>query len=568
MLLKILLNLTYNKSGMAVVHCEYSINRGKLKMARERKILPCSSKVYSTALYRRLSKEDGDKDESDSILNQGRMLESYIENKLEFKLYDVYTDDGYTGTNFERPDFKRMIQDIKDKKIDCVIVKDLSRFGRTYIDSGNYIERFFPDNDIRFIAINDSYDSLYDRPDFFLSVKNIFNEQYARDISKKVQSSFKVKQKSGEFCGAFASYGYMKSAADKHKLIVDEYAAGIVRQIFKLYIEGKGKLGIAKYLNQREILCPSEYKKRMGQNYRNNNRLENTAYWTYSTVNRILQNEMYIGNMVQNKTYRRMNGKAKYRPREEWIIVKNTHPPIIDMHTWQQVQNLLGRETKHLDFNQNISIFAGFLKCGDCGRALSKTVFKDNVFYTCAAYKRYGKKICTPHTIEYKILAEIILKDLQTCINSIKNIQEIIQSQKDLTRQGLDSKKSEREKTRSSLEKVRILKKRSYEDYVEGIITKDEYMRYRTDYQKKEKLYQDKLDLLKQNSNEQSDELIHSPWAVKLLKYQNIIELDRQIIVEMVNFIEVFQDNHIEITYNFSDEFDTLFEKYYCNVIS
>ena len=257
--------------------------------------------LFNVAEYIRLSREDGDKAESDSIGNQRKLITDYLKDKDDFVLYDTYIDDGFTGTNFNRPSFKRMIADIEAGKVNCVIVKDLSRFGRDYIDTGKYLERYFPDNEVRFISITDNIDSMKQAYDMLLPIKNIFNEQYARDISKKVHASMKTKQRAGEFIGAFASYGYKKSPADKNKLVIDEYAAEIIRKIFKLYVAGNGKIRIASILNGEGILCPSEYKRLNGDNYRNSNRLNSTAYWTYSTVDHILKNEMYIGNMVQNK---------------------------------------------------------------------------------------------------------------------------------------------------------------------------------------------------------------------------------------------------------------------------
>ena len=184
----------------------------------------------------------------------------------ELVLYDVYVDDGFTGTNFNRPAFKRMLKDIKAGKVNCVIVKDLSRFGRDYIDTGRYLERDFPEMGVRFISVTDSIDSMKQAYDMLLPIKNIFNEQYARDISKKVQTAVKTKQKAGEFIGAFTSYGYKKSPVDKNKLVIDEYSADVVRRIFSLYIQGYGKQKIAKLLNEEGILCPSEYKRAMGLN--------------------------------------------------------------------------------------------------------------------------------------------------------------------------------------------------------------------------------------------------------------------------------------------------------------
>lgn len=222
---------------------------------------------FKTGIYIRLSKEDGDKAESDSVANQKMMLVNYVNDSNEFEVHDIYIDDGYTGTNFDRPSFKKLINDIEDNLIDCVIVKDQSRLGRDYIESGSYIERYFPSKNVRFIAVNDNIDSLNQQYDMLMPIRNIFNEQYSRDISKKVQSAFKAKQKDGQFIGAFAPYGYKKNPHDRHKLIIDEYAATNVRRIFDMYNSGIGKVKIAKILNNEKILCPTEYKNNNGEKY-------------------------------------------------------------------------------------------------------------------------------------------------------------------------------------------------------------------------------------------------------------------------------------------------------------
>jgi DNA invertase Pin-like site-specific DNA recombinase len=219
--------------------------------------------TFNTALYMRLSKEDGDKDESDSIGNQRKLLENYLRHQEDMVLFDTYIDDGYSGTNFYRPGFQKLIDVIEQGHINCVVVKDLSRFGRDYLESGRYIQRYFPEKQVRFVAVNDNVDTKNTLFDIMLPIRNLFNEQYSRDISTKVQSSFKIKQRSGEFIGAFPSYGYQKSSKDRHKLIVDPYASEIVKRIFAMYVAGHGKVRIAYILNKDGILCPSTYKRQM-----------------------------------------------------------------------------------------------------------------------------------------------------------------------------------------------------------------------------------------------------------------------------------------------------------------
>ena len=525
--------------------------------------------LWKTAAYIRLSREDGGKEESNSIKNQRTLLINYVSAHAELTLYDVYVDDGYTGTNFERPEFQRMIADIENGYVDCVIVKDLSRFGRDYIDAGRYLERYFKDKGVRFIAISEGIDSGKRDYDLMLPIKNIMNEQYARDISVKVNTAIRTKQQSGEYIGAFACYGYKKSKINKNKLEIDEYAASIVRKIFAAYIQGQGKIKIARTLNKEGVLCPSEYKRVNGENYRNCNKLATTTYWTYSTVNVILHREMYIGNMVQGIQHQRMKGKSQKQPKENWIIVQGTHEPIIDRATWDQAQTLLKRRTRELDLQSNNSIFAGFLKCGDCGRAMTKNMYvrkkgEQYIIYSCGAYKRSGSLRCTSHSIPYRILEEIVLEDLRTIIHYIENIQELISTQKmDIQ---LETKEcdAEIETVKAKLARMRVLKKSTYEDYKDNLISKEEFIAYRDDYQEKEALYEKQLQILEEKKVDMVPQDIKQiPWVKKLLDMRDVEKLDRNIVVEMINKIEVFENHRIKITYNFGNEMEHLFSKVY-----
>lgn len=525
--------------------------------------------LFHTAIYIRLSREDGDKEESDSVGNQRKLLTDFVESKTELLLYDVYVDDGYTGTNFNRPDFQRMIDDIEAGKVTCVVVKDLSRFGRDYIDTGRYLERVFPDLGVRFISVTDNIDSMKQAYDMLLPIKNIFNEQYARDISKKVQTAVKTKQKAGEFIGSFTSYGYKKSPANKNKLIIDEYAANVVRRIFSLYIEGYGKQKIAKILNSEGILCPAEYKKAMGLNYNNPNRLDSTTYWSYSTVNSILHREMYVGNMVQGTKHQRMRSKQKKVDKDQWIVVENTHEPIIDKETWEKAQRLLGKRTRELDLETNKNIFAGFVKCGDCGRAMAKNMWrradgsKTYSFY-CGTYKRNGKELCSPHTLPLKDLEKIILDDLKVIIQNVKDLQELVKSQSFTASKAKRITDTELMKIKSELERVKRLKKAIYEDYKEELITKEEFLSYREDYQKKEELYFKQIEALETKKKDNvTEDIFELPWLKRLLELRDIKELDRDIIVEMIDEIIVYENRKIKIRYNFGDELEHLFSNVY-----
>jgi len=529
-----------------------------------------NNQVFNTAEYIRLSKEDGDKEESDSVGNQKQLLAEYVASREYLLRYDVYIDDGYTGTNFNRPGFERMIKDIEAGRVNCVIVKDLSRFGRDYIDTGKYLERYFPEHQVRFISIVDGIDSFMQAYDMLLPIKNIFNEQYARDISKKVHTAMKTKQKAGQFIGAFASYGYKKSITNKNKLVVDDYAADVVRRIFSLYISGYGKVSISNKLNEEGIPCPSEYKKMGGENYRNSTRLQSTTYWTYSTINKILHNEMYIGNMVQGKTVRTMHGKARMIHKEEWNIVPNTHEAIIDKRTWEQVQGLLTHKTRNIDLEHNMSIFAGFLKCGDCGRAMVKKTKFDNkrgvrkLYYSCGTYVRSGKKFCTNHPTSHEVLLQVILDDLKTIICSIEDLEVFIQKQRNLEVSHKKLFVNEIQGMKMELERINKRKRVLYDDYAEDLISKQEYKTYRQDYLLKEELLKKQILNLEDRQKENKvEDIFQKPFIKQLLEMKNVKELDREVIVEMISKIRIFENEKIEITYNFSDELKHLFSSTY-----
>lgn len=458
-----------------------------------------------------------------------------------------------------------MISDIEEKKINCVIVKDLSRFGRDYIDTGKYLERYFPEHEVRFISIMDHIDSKIHTYDMLVPIKNVFNEQYARDISGKVHASIETKQRAGEFIGAFASYGYKKSPADKNKLTIDAYAAEVVRKVFQLYISGYGKVRIAGLLNEQGIPCPSEYKKLNGENYKNGNRLESTSYWTYSTIHRMLRNQMYIGNMVQGKKIRQLKGKVRTRREEEWIVVENTHPAIIDEETWKKAAELLKRRTRNPDFSGNENIFAGFLKCGDCGRALvKKECTGKEIRYYCGTYVRSGRKFCTPHVIPCYVLEKIILEDLNTVIRHMGNLSEVAEQIRMTAGEVRQPEDREKVWFRTELEKVRMLKKAVYEDYRSDLISREEFISYRQDYLKKEELLIKQAEAAeKAGKSRIRPDIKENQWVSRLLELGSIERLDRDLVTEMVHEIKIHEDHCIKITYNFSDELQYLFKTIY-----
>lgn len=513
----------------------------------------------NTALYIRLSREDGDKAESLSVANQRLLLTEFVNKQNDLYLYDVYIDDGYTGTSFTRPNFQRMLQDIEDKKVECVVVKDLSRLGRNMPKVSEYVNEYFPSKKVRFIAVNDGIDKQYYDVDtgenMMIDVKNMFNGFYPRDISKKVRSTFRSKQSNGQFIGAFAGFGYKKSKSDHNKLEIDEYAAEIVKRIFSMYLAGLGQNTIVRRLNDEGIPCPAEYKKRCGLNYHNGNQLDTTSYWTYSTVHRILQNEIYIGNMVQNKSFRQICKKSAVSlPREKWIVVENTHQPIIDKNTWEQVQNLLKGNARQTGLSGKIHMFAGFLKCGDCGRAMVKISRKKDNCFNCGSYNRYGKKFCTIHKITERGLEEIILKDLNFIIKSIKNIRLLIEEEQKKQRKDMPHLIGGVSECQSEIDRFTKKKERAYEDYSDGIISREDYLKYKEKYENQILALKLKIDFM--NQAKEGRWVKQSAWIERLLRYEQLNCLDREIVVEMISMIYVYEGNVVRIIYNFSDEPD------------
>lgn len=512
--------------------------------------------VYSAALYIRLSREDGDKAESDSVGNQKKLLTEYLEGHEDIQLYDIYVDDGCTGTNFDRPGFVKMMEDIRAGLVNCVVVKDLSRFGRDYIDTGRYLERIFPEMGVRFISITDGIDSLRQSYDLLLPIKNIFNEQYARDISGKIRATMRAKQRAGEFIGAFACYGYKKDPQNKNRLIIDESAAAVVRRVFELFLEGKGKKDIAELLNQEGILCPSEYKQSCGENYRNGIRREVSSGWTYSTIHHMLQNEVYTGNMVQGKKYQNMRSRQHAVKKEKWIVVPDTHEAVIDRDIWNRTQKLLQQNHRKVPQKYEPNIFAGLLFCGECKKPMVLNHWKHAdgsmvaCFY-CGTYKRKGRKFCTPHTLSADILEKIIFEDLIQLLESEKNLQNImLETQKQLAKEKISRRNREFLRAEASLIKVQTLKKAVYEDYREGILSREEFLSYAEDYTKKAGFYEEQMKLMKsrecfieKQSTDRIDRMI-TDWSTG--------DLDKMIFLEMIDRIEVQENHCLEIYYNLS----------------
>ena len=512
------------------------------------------SKTYLCGGYLRLSKEDGDVAgsetlQSNSIENQKEYIEDYIHSKPEIKIVDFYVDDGYSGVNFDRPDFQRMLQDIKNKKIDCVIVKDLSRLGRNYIEVGKYIERLFPLLGVRFIAINDNFDSADDTAasnNIIIPFKNLINDAYCRDISIKIRSHLEVKRKRGEFIGAFAVYGYMRGK-DKNKLIVDPYAAEIVKEIFGMKMDGMSQQAIADELNSLGILSPAEYKKEQGSGYKTVFQTHSKAKWTAMAVMRVLTNEIYVGTLIQGKEST-PNYKVKVRekkPREEWIRIENAHEAIINRADFEIISDIIQKDTRVTAGKRAVSIYSGYLVCADCGCSMvRKKAYSGSfeyVYYVCSGNKK-NKDTWQLHLKHLADLQESILYIRKTSYNSDKIKMMVLQS----------------EKIKGDIEKYNRLKLECYEDYKNELITQDEYLLFKKELDNRiEDTKKAATELSKKKRMLLDGRYEKESFMEKFLTSKDI-ELKRSLFVRFISQIYVYEDHRIEIMFRYQDEIKQL----------
>lgn len=377
--------------------------------------------------YLRLSKEEyNNEKESNSIINQRQIIDNYVKEHKEYKLVDYYVDDGYSGTSFDRPEFQRMLEDIKNKKIDVIIIKDLSRLGRNYIETGNFVEVVFPAMGVSVISVDEKYE--IDSSDYYGSdyvpLKNLFNDMYAKDISKKVRSSLIVKKYNGEFVGKLAPYGYTKNPKNKHKFLIDKNVSHIIIKIFDMTLDGKSRREVADFLNQNDILTPSEY-----LNIKTNKDVTVMKKWNSEMVNSILRNENYTGTLFQGKK-RKLNYRVNKKiniDKDNWIVTKNHHEAIISKEKFDKVQEILDRKSK-VNKDGSIDILSGILKCKSCGSNMIKRTSKGKVYYYCSNY--YRKKNCENNKSTSKsIVEEFIKKELNiteiTRLNIDNNIKYI-----------------------------------------------------------------------------------------------------------------------------------------------
>ncbi len=536
------------------------------------------SEIYYAVAYYRLSKEDTRKkqlnkkdsaSESDSIANQRKLIEEYVKKHPQIKLVAEAVDDGYTGTNYNRPGFRAVLGLIDDKKVNCVIVKDLSRLGREYIETGKYLEMIFPSMGVRFIAINDDVDSNHSKAsdDILIPVKNIMNESYCRDQSKKIRRQFKIQRAEGEFLGNFASYGYLKSPEDKHKLIIDEIASEIIRLIFTLKVDGYSQQAIADYLNQHGVLPPSDYKKSIGLKYKSGFKTSKTCKWTAVTVRNILTNKIYIGTLIQGKrgTPNYKIKKMRLRNECDWSVIEDNHPAIIDPLTFLAVQNLLKRDTRTSPTQSTVLPLSGVLYCADCNRAMCrKTVTRGNkkfYYYVCSTNKQ-GKG-CTSHIFEQSKLEQTVLNAICSQVNSIIKMENVL---KDIGQKELSNYKLKRidlmiAQIHKDLDGYQEFRMRLYEVFSDNLMSKDEYNNMRTKYNSLIAESTAALnDLIATRDEITRKAEYDNEWMREYSKFFGITKLTREVVFTLIDKIYVHDEKKITIEFNYRDEIKILSE--------
>lgn len=530
--------------------------------------------MYHVAAYLRLSREDGEAEgcrtESNSIRSQREMLLSYIRNQKDMKLYDIYVDDGWSGVNFQRPGFERMMRDIREGRVNCVIVKDLSRFGRDYIEAGRLIQRTFPAFSVRFIALTDDFDSLtadYNAVSMVLPVKNFVNDSYSRDISVKVRSHQRVKREQGEFIGAFCAYGYQKSRSDRHVLVPDAYAASIVRLIFAWKLEGYSCSGIAIRLQKLGVLSPMEHKRWNGEHFQTGFMTGIQPEWSAAAVKRILENEIYIGTMVQGRA-EKINYKireSRRKPKEEWIRVEHTHKAVIPEEDYKLVQTLLQTDSRAVKGTKRVHRYAGILVCGDCLKPMVRRInrYKDTemVHYICSTHNRGGD--CGRHDIQETDLDEAIMTGLQSQIAAgmeqdrvIARLKKAVESDEELWSGGLREHygpgslieiwKRETERLGREREQYSGLHSFLQEDVTNHVISEEEYHFFYDIYEKQYNglgmtLERQKamLPLLIQSAAQAEERLEH------MKREPGIWTLDRVTLLTFIKRIRIYEDRRI-----------------------
>lgn len=526
--------------------------------------------LYNADMYLRISREDGDKAESDSIGNQRALIQAFMKDHPDIVLRNIRVDDGYSGVNFERPNFIAMMEAVRKKEINCIIVKDFSRLGRNFTETCKYIQKIFPFLNVRFISINDNYDSLRPKTssdNLVVPVKNLVNDSYCQDISIKIRSSQAIKRKNGQCIAPFAAFGYLKDPENKNKLIVDEIAAPIVQDIFKRKLNGWSAQAIADQLNAEDVLSPMEHKRWIGSKYVSAFQRNPKALWTAVAVLRVLKNPIYIGTLVQGKRTT-PNYKVKKRfdvPEEKWAVTPDSHEAIVSREEFENVVRIMKTDTRTSPTEDTVFPLSGLIVCGDCGRSMIR---KNNArsdkpyyYYICTGYK--NKQGCrSSHSIRAELLEQSVFTSLKEHIRGVLDIENILSAAEKLPYTSRQIKKSDEriQDKRTEIEKYHGYKLRLHEDYTDGLISREDFVSFGGRYTQKIEDAQQAIFKLEQEIEQlaagRSEE---QQWITYFKQYQNIAELNRKLAVELIEKVVVYEQQKIVISFQFQCEYDRAF---------
>ncbi len=520
-----------------------------------------------TALYCRLSRDDENEGDSNSIVNQKAILGKYASEK-GFPNPQFYVDDGYSGTNFNRPDFMRLMEDVNAGYVGTIVVKDMSRLGRDYLKVGVYTEITFPDAGVRFIAINDGVDSESNVDNDFTPFRNIINEWYAKDTSKKIRAVFKAKGMSGKHLCTIPPYGYKKDETDKQKWVVDEEAAAVVKEIFALCMKGFGPTQIARILTERNIDPPVLHKRKNGLPA-TTMPIDFAEIWSTNGVVKILSNPAYLGHTVNFRT-KKKSYKSKKKldlPPEEWVIFENTHEAIIDNDTYETVQRIRSAKRRPTDMGE-MSVFSGLVYCADCGKKMYLcrcTTMKQKEYFNCSTYRKKKKSFCTSHQITVEAVEKIVLADLQRVFSMAKEHEKeflsMLQSNADKeSRKKLLAYAQEKENAERRVQALDRIIRNLYEDKVNGNLSDERFRKLSQEYEEEQKTLNVRIRELQEilmKAKEQSDNVNRFMRFIR--KYTEITELTPEIVREFIEKVIVHEKQKsdsgkrtqaVEIIYN------------------
>lgn len=522
--------------------------------------------AWKIGKYIRLSRDDGNI-VSESVINQDKILTDEIPRFFPDGLYDVvdtYIDDGTSGTSdIERESFQRMVADIKAGKINCIIVKNLSRAFRNSANQGHFLEEFLPLYGVRFISLyQPAMDTYLDSEvvhGLEVSITGFMNEQYAYKTSADVRRTFKHKRENGEFIGAFAPYGYKKDPQDKNALIIDEAAAQVVRDMFDWFVtDGMSKAGIAKKLNGLGIPNPTAYKRANGFHYENPHATANDGLWNPTTVSRMLQDQLYIGVMRQGRQ-KVISYKVHHRasvPEQDWFIVENAIPPIVDRELFNMAQSLHKRDTRTAPGKQEIYLFSGLVRCPDCGKSMTRHTARGHVYYHCRTKRDKGA--CTKHSIRLDVLEKAVLVTIQKQIELVSSLSEIIEEINSAPVTHTESARLNAlfQLRTKELEKATAILDGLYMDWKNGDITHDQYRRLKEKSAEKVQQLQEQVKQISAEREVYAQGITpQDPYLTAFLAHRNIQSLSRGLLVELVNTIYIHENGEVEIEFNFADQY-------------